>query len=105
MKRKPWRSTYPRPVCWDVMSPEYETYSMSWDPPEPPEYGRDFLYVWARSAHRAKVLAIRAWRRGWWRGLRRSGRKTITQWEPYIVRYDDENPMRAVTVERLVLTR
>jgi hypothetical protein len=50
---------------------------------------------------RAKVLAIRAWRRGWWRGSIRG--RTITHREPYVVRYDDENPMAKIKVERIRL--
>ncbi len=43
-----------------VMSPIYEPYGGEMEPPEPT---CDFLYVCARNARRAKVLAVRAWRR------------------------------------------
>lgn len=47
---------------YDVTSPEYKTGGYSGGL-EPPEYGRDYLAVYARDARRAKVLAVRAWRR------------------------------------------
>lgn len=94
------RRVYSRPVWWVVLSPEYADYSPDWY--DPPEYGRDVLYVFSLTAQRAKVLATRAWRRNWWRGC--STGRTLTRRTPYIVRYDDENPMAAlmVTRERLV---
>jgi hypothetical protein len=47
--------------AYTVVTPEYE---MSWgDYYEPPEYGRDYRLVFARNARRAKLLALRAWRR------------------------------------------
>jgi hypothetical protein len=93
------RRHYERPVCWVVLSPSYETHSGGWY--EPPEYGRDFLYAFCRSAQRAKVLALRAWRRHWWHGCHEG--RTITPSAPYVVCYDDENPMVALTVERVRL--
>lgn len=48
-----------RPVVFWVISPEYNGASY-YAPPDP---GRDVLAVFARSARRAKVLAVRAWRR------------------------------------------
>jgi hypothetical protein len=87
-----------KPVCWWVLSPEYETGGDWYEPPEPT---RDVLPVFTISAHRAKVLAIRAWRRGWWRGCRVG--KPLMATEPYIVKYYDENPMAKLTVERINL--
>lgn len=47
-----------------VCSAEYGTVVPVLDFGEgPTEYGRDCLYVRARSAKRAKVLMVRAWRR------------------------------------------
>ena len=90
------RRTYKRPVWWVVLSPEYADYSSDWS--DPPEFGRDVLYAFSRTAQRAKVLAVRAWRRNWRKGCR-TGR-TLTRREPYIVRYNDENPMAALKVIR-----
>ena len=94
-----WHRRYPRPVLWVVTSPAYETYGEGWY--DPPELGRDFLYVFTRSARDAKRLAIRAWRRHWRKGCH--SRRTLTPREPYIVRYDDENPLVVVNVRRICL--
>ena len=51
---------------------------------EPPEPHHEFLYVCARNARRAKLLAVRAWRR-------RNAR--------YL--HNAENPFTGVTTERL----
>lgn len=93
-----------RPVFWVVLSPEYDTTRGSYE--EPPEYGRNCMYVRALSAHKAKVLAIRAWRRGWGRHglLKKWGQKRICSDKPYIVEYNDENPMAVLTVHRCLLT-
>ncbi len=49
---------------YEVVSPEYgEVIPILDDGTGPMEYGADFLYVRARNAHRAKTLAVRAWRR------------------------------------------
>src|SRR5687768_10395988 len=98
MSQKFPRREYPVPVFWLATSPEYETHPGA-DYYEPPEYGRDCLCIRARSAHRAKVLAIRAWRRGLTRRMYHHG--------SYVERYcggGDENPMHVVTVERLCFT-
>jgi len=50
------------PKWYEVMSPEYITGGWAGGL-EPPEYGRDWLPVQATSKRRAKVLAVRAWRR------------------------------------------
>jgi hypothetical protein len=83
--------TYPRGVWWIVLSPVYEDHSGDYY--EPPETVRDVMYVRSKSAHRAKVLAIRAWRRG----------KTVTSYVPYIVQDSTINPMAVLTAERVVL--
>jgi len=52
------------PRWFEVTSPEYMTFAG--DPlmnGDPPEYGRDWLPVFTTSKRRAKVLAVRAWRR------------------------------------------
>jgi hypothetical protein len=49
------------PRWYGVSSPEYQTYSG--DDLDPPEYGRDWMPVFATSKRRARVLALRAWRR------------------------------------------
>jgi hypothetical protein len=85
-----FRRSYPRPVCWLVLSPESDTVDYSWER-EPPEYGRDVLYVRARTAARAKTLAIRAFRKHW---------RQLKIGRPYIVRYYDVNPMAALTACR-----
>lgn len=48
--------------AYEVVSQERTTYSGSWDY-EPPETYRDYRLVFARTAQRAKVLAVRSWRR------------------------------------------
>lgn len=63
--------------AYEVISPEYE--SSSGGAFEPPEWGRDYRLVYARTARRAKILAVRAWRRmnrnRWgWRRLPLAGR-------------------------------
>ena len=44
-----------------MISPQYETCSES--EVDPPEYGCEFLWVFTRTRERAKMLAVRAWRR------------------------------------------
>jgi hypothetical protein len=46
-----------------VLTPEYETYSGCYDPPEPPEYGRDIVAVLVFDEKDAKVCGIRAMRK------------------------------------------
>jgi hypothetical protein len=53
--------TVAMPRWYEVVSPEYMTHDGG--SYEPPEYGRDWLPVQATSKRRAKVLAVRAWRR------------------------------------------
>lgn len=87
------------PVFWIVLSPEYEySYGSEY---EPPEWTRDVLFVRALSAKRAKILAIRAWRRGWGRTSRMQ--KRITRYKPYIVQDTWINPMAEITVHRPLL--
>ena len=51
-----------RPRVWLVLSPEYTTYSGN--EYEPPENGRDVMWVYCRGGKkRAMVLMLRAWRR------------------------------------------
>lgn len=88
------RRSFARPVCWVVLSPVYDDGDY-YGPPEP---GRDMLYAFTRTAQRAKVLVIRAWRRHWRNGCHWS--RTVTPRQPYIVRYNDENPLAVLTVER-----
>ena len=66
-----------------VLSPEYETAPMCWDPPEPPEYGRDVaLIVNAATASQAKWAAVRLWerhqRRSWPAEMRLDGRHPLS---------------------------
>lgn len=50
--------------CYLVCSPEYGTVVEVIDFGQGPmECGRDVLFAYARNAGRAKVLAVRAWRR------------------------------------------
>lgn len=46
--------------AYEVVSEEYQSGGGMYDPPE---YGRDYMVVCARSARRAKVIAVRTWRR------------------------------------------
>ena len=72
-----------------VLSPEYETSPMCWDPPEPPEYGRDVaLIVNAASPSQAKWAAARLWER-----------HQLCSW-PAEMRRDGRHPLSGVTVER-----
>lgn len=84
-----FKKTHTTPVFWVVLSPEYET-SLGGSY-EPPEWGRDCLIIRALSAKRAKVIAIRAWRR-----KRLQCRSYITD-DSYI------NPMAELTVHRCLL--
>ena len=84
------------PRYWVVLSPQYE--AVGDDYYEPPETVRDVLYVRATTSQRAKVLAIRRFRRGWWKGCITNRRAAIYP-QPYIVRYHDENPLAVLTVE------
>lgn len=47
--------------AYEVVSAEYMTYGAN--DTDPPEYGCAYRLVFARTARRAKVLAVRAWRR------------------------------------------
>lgn len=84
-----------RPRCYMVVSPEYEVYHQT--EIEPAEYGRAVLHVRTVSAQRAKVLAVRAWRR-----LRRTRvdirRKHCMGSLDWL---EDGNPFRGVTTERV----
>ncbi|HKP75327.1 MAG TPA: hypothetical protein VJT67_07265 [Longimicrobiaceae bacterium] len=42
-----------------VFSPEYETHSACWDPPEPPEYGCEVYQVEAESKRAAIIAGVR----------------------------------------------
>ena len=55
----------------------------------PLEYWREVLYVRASSRQRAKVLALRAWRR-----------RRTQSWKRYGWIDDGSNPFRGMTVER-----
>lgn len=90
-----------KPVFWVVLSPTYTDGGYDWY--DPPEETRDVLFVRALSARKAKILAIRAWRRGWNKGLLRR-RKVIVNRKPYIVQDSYINPMAALTVHRCLLT-
>lgn len=89
-----FKRKHTRPVFWVILSPEYDSNHGSYE--DPPEWGRDCMYVRAKSAHRAKVLAIRAWRKRWW--------QLKCYRKPYIVYYNDENPMAVLTIHRCLLT-
>lgn len=78
--------------CFGVASPTYEVYYSEY--PEPPEYGADFVMVYARTVRRAKVLAVQAWRRN----LQRD--KYVRRF-PYVLEYPEENPFAGLTVEDL----
>lgn len=72
-----------------VCSPEYGTVDRVLDDgPGPMEYERDVLYVRTRTAKRAKVLALRAWRRA------RKKNWRVARWFGY-----GENPFVGMTVE------
>lgn len=45
---------------WWVMTPVYETYRGSYDPPEPPESGRDVAVVHASTRREARMKGARA---------------------------------------------
>ena len=47
---------------YGVVTPEFEVYGGSYDPPEPAEFGRDYLEIEAPTTTEAKVLAVRIWR-------------------------------------------
>lgn len=46
-----------------VVTPEYLIHNERYDPPEPPEYGCDYLEVEAPTAREAKILAVCEWRK------------------------------------------
>lgn len=81
-----------------VVSPVYEVYSQS--EVDPAELGRDVMLVCAQTKRRAKVLAVRAWRRGRPHGTwsRRN----------YVQYCNDENPFKGLEVhdafERYLVT-
>lgn len=95
------RRCYPRPVCWVVVSPTYwVTEPILDDGSGPGEPASDFVYVFSRSAVRAKVLAVRAWRRlkrmRWCGGLPKALRYyRVGEWLD-----EGENPFRGVRVLR-----
>lgn len=49
---------------YEVVTPEYEVYAMSYDPPEPAEHGADWALVIATSAREAVGIAVKAWVNG-----------------------------------------
>lgn len=49
---------------YSIETPEYETSPMRYDPPEPPEHGRDWALVVATSAREAVTVAVKAWLKG-----------------------------------------
>ena len=65
--------------AYEVVTPNYERYSGSSDPPEPSEYGCDYRLVYTTNARRAVILAVRAW----WRanGLRFRWSKRLPWWK------------------------
>lgn len=68
------RARTPHPEWFLVASAEYGTVIPILDYGEgPTEYGRDVLYVRCASRQRAKVLALRAWRRQNRRNWRKAG--------------------------------
>lgn len=70
-----------KPCWWSVISPRYRIGGDSWY--DPPEDTCDVITVFTTTAQRAKILAIRAWRRG-----------KIIKYTPWVVRYNDEHPMK-----------
>ena len=75
-----------------VISPIYEVTSMSWDPPEPPDYGCDYIEVEAGNKQEAKIFAVKLWR----------AELKNKPWERrYIDYYDDENPFANLTVKEI----
>ncbi len=65
---KPMRAdqiTEGRLRLYGVVTPEYETCAVG--DYEPPEWGRDYRLVYARTAKRAVILTWKAWRRMNWR--------------------------------------
>ncbi len=85
-----------RALVWLVCSPIYTYVDQILDDGSGPSYDeRDVLYVRCRSRARAKVLALRAWRRRFSRGRWWPGRDYL---------YRGENPFRGMTVERPRLT-
>jgi hypothetical protein len=70
-----------------VLSPEYQAISMSYDPPDPGEFGRDYIEVEADNPQDAKLFAVKLWRKE--RGRR------------YVKYYNDENPFNKLTVEEV----
>ena len=79
-----------QPQWYGVASPEYDMHSATQY--DPAEYGRDWLPVFTSSARRARVLAVRAWRR---RHRTKRGRTLYINQEP------DLNPFVGLEVEPL----
>lgn len=48
---------------YGIATREIEMYPGSYEPPEPTEYGRLFVWARAQTARRAKVIAVRWFRR------------------------------------------
>lgn len=91
-----------RRVLWECLSPVYTMHDGGWY--DPPEEGRDVLYVWARTKSRARTLAVQSWRRRERFILRRNERplRRATGFDtPYCWRGD--NPFAGVRVERMKL--
>jgi hypothetical protein len=73
-----------------VLGPERQLRPMRWDPPEPPEYGRDVAFVAnAPNANAAKWAAARLWEK--FDGIFSLPREN---------RGDGKHPLAGVTVER-----
>jgi len=68
--------------AYEVVGPEQIHYPSAWDY-EPPEPYHNYRLVFARTAQRAKVLAVRSWRR-----------------DPRTHLESDENPFTGVKVFR-----
>lgn len=75
--------------CYLVISPEYgEVIPILDDGTGPTEYGHDVVYAFARNARRAKVLALR-----WFR------RQYAGKWRHNWI--EDGNPFTGMTVDRM----
>ena len=47
---------------YSVITPEVMFYAGSYDPPAPPEFGRDYVEVEANTKKEARVVAVREFR-------------------------------------------
>ena len=77
---------------YSVISPTYEIFGGSWDPPEPPELGKDYIEVEANNKREAKIFAVKIWRT----------EAKQNPWERrYVDHYNDENPFAKLIVKEL----